>query len=394
MGTGAEIAAPEIAASAKGAAEAGAALTAAETAGTFAAADAGVGALTAAELGSAGAGLGAGIEGAAIGAGLSDAALGAAGAGLGSGIEGAAAAAGPTDAALGAAGAGLGSGIESAAGAGGGLAAAGDAAAATAAAAGMSSGAPMAGVEATGLGGVSGTGLSSAEAFTGAELGAGGAVAAPPLGTGVDAAGAASGSGAFYEEELLAKIRAAQAASVPTEVSMGQKALNAITNNPLTAGALGLNVLGQMNAAKSGKTLAGQLKKQAQPVQEISDSLLAQYKAGTISPSTSFDIQRWKDQSIAQTKNYYAKAGIPDSSAAQSAIANIEAKAVAMEDQARQGLLTQGLNAAGVAAGPASAAITAQAQQDQNLQQASGSALNSLMLLQAMQSGGMAPGKK
>ena len=217
-------------------------------------------------------------------------------------------------------------------------------------------------------------------------------VGAPGMESGLP--GAASGAGASYEEDLLAKIRAAQAASVPTEVSMGQKALNAITGNPLTAGALGLNALGQINAAKSGKTVAAQLQKQAQPVQAISDSLLSQYQAGTISPSTSFDIQKWKNQQIAQTNNYYAKAGIPDSSAAKSALANIEAKAVAMEDQARQGLLTQGLAAAGVAAGPASAAITAQAQQDQNLQQASGSALNSLMLLQAMQSGGMAPGNK
>lgn len=391
MGTGAELAVPEL----------------------LAGGEAVAGGLTAAELGAAGAGLGAGIEGAAATAGLTDAALGAAGAGLGAGIESAAAAAGPTDAALGAAGAGLTSGIEGAAGAAGptaggtgGLAAAGDAAAATAAGAGAAGALPSAAVESTGLGGLGGAGLSPAEALTGAEAGAAAAGPSLPFGTGGDATGAATSAGtgaaeSEYEKELLDKVRAAQAASAAgggtaaaaPAASIGQKLLNQITGNPLTAAALGLNVAGQLNAQKSGKTTAAQLQKLSQPAQDISTTLLDQYKTGQINPSTSFDIQQWKNQQIASTKNYYAKAGIPDSSAAQSAIANIEAKAVAMEDQARQGLLSSGLQAAGVAAGPASAAITAQAQQDQQLSQASGSALQSLMLLQAMQSGGMAPGK-
>lgn len=166
---------------------------------------------------------------------------------------------------------------------------------------------------------------------------------------------------------------------------IGQKLIDQITGNPLTAGALGLNLAGQMSARNAAKSIPGQLKQIAQPTSDISKSLLDQYQAGQISPSSEFDIQQWENQQLAAVKNYYAKAGIPDSQAAKTAIGNVQAKAAAMRDQSRQGLLTSGLQAAGMAAGPLTSAVQAQAQQDQALTQASGSALNSLLLLQAMQ---------
>lgn len=159
------------------------------------------------------------------------------------------------------------------------------------------------------------------------------------------------------------------------------------------------------------------------------NDIMAQYAAGKINPGTAFDIDKWQQQQTNAAKNYYAKAGIPDSDAARHAIANIEAQADAMRDNARQslltsgiaatnanlgvsqqalqwsqlaqGMITQGLNAEqvrqnlirlGLSADQAAQALTVaaveqQAQQDQQFQQSQQSALQALILLQAMSKG-------
>lgn len=192
------------------------------------------------------------------------------------------------------------------------------------------------------------------------------------------ATGAAAGQGAQDAAEE-AKKKAAQK-------TIGQKLLDQITNNPLTAGALGLNLASSLAQRNSANKLPTELKAAAGPASDVATSLIDQYKSGTINPSTEFDINKWEQQSIAQAKNYYAKAGIPDSTSAMHAVQQIRAQAAALRDQARQGLLTTGLNAAGIASGPLTAAAQASAQADQQFASAQGSALNSLMLLQAMQS--------
>ena len=69
-------------------------------------------------------------------------------------------------------------------------------------------------------------------------------------------------------------------------------------------------------------------------------------------------------------KQYYAQAGLGDSSMAQQAMAQIDAQAVQMTQQALNNYLQQGSSAAGVAAGPMTSAVTGQiAQNTQAMQQ-------------------------
>lgn len=203
--------------------------------------------------------------------------------------------------------------------------------------------------------------------------------------------------------------------------------LNEAATGPLAG--IGPQLIGQASTGPSA-TLASDLVTESKtgPVATTANDLITQYQTGQINPSDQFNIDRWKAAQIAAAKNYYSKAGIPDSSTARHAISEIEAQAVAMQDAARQGLLTkglaaftannqltaealqaqslaqnmisQGLNAETVrqsliqmglsedqvASTMLSTAISAQAQQDQAFTQASSSALQSLLLLQALQS--------
>lgn len=199
--------------------------------------------------------------------------------------------------------------------------------------------------------------------------------------------------------------------------------LSGITGNQLLTGAsVGLMGLNAINQKKAGSTLAKDLTAAGQPASSTAadllqqsktgplattaNSLIADYQSGKINSSTQFDIDKWKQQQIAATKNYYAKAGIPDSSAALHAVSQIEAQAEAMQDAARQNLLTQGiaafnsnnaltgqaLSAEQLAQQPLIAAATANANSDQALSSASASALNSLLLLQALSQGKPTPG--
>lgn len=204
-----------------------------------------------------------------------------------------------------------------------------------------------------------------------------------------DSSGALGDVSSINDPDAIAKAAAAAGggSSTPTTAGTGvlQSILDGAKKNPLAVGAFAANLLAQLKANKSGTGTADQLKALGQPTQDIATDLLAQYKSDTLNPSSQQAIDAWKQQQTASIKNYYAKAGIPDSTAAKHAIADIEAKAVAMADLARQGLLDEGLKVAGVAQGPLTAAIAQQARQDTALSTASSSALNSLMTLLTLQ---------
>ncbi len=170
-----------------------------------------------------------------------------------------------------------------------------------------------------------------------------------------------------------------------TDPTITQRVLDAVKKNPLTAAGLGLNAVNGVMQMRNGSQLSKQLTSIGKPASDAANTLLAQYQSGQIPASTQFDINKWRDQSIAAARSRYA--GMGDSSTLRNAISSIEAEAAAMTDKARQGLLTSGLQALGVGAGPLTAAAQASAAQDTNFANSQGSALNSLMLLQAMQAG-------
>lgn len=223
----------------------------------------------------------------------------------------------------------------------------------------------------------------------------GGAPDVPGGGAGVPLGGSPDGSGlGDAGEEARRRAAAARPAAAPAAGAPGgnvmQKLLDGFKKNPLPYAAGAANLIAQMRASKSAGSTSNQLKALGQPAADASASLMEQYKSGKLNVGTQFDIDKWKNQQIAAARNFYAKAGMGSSSTARNAIAQIEAQAAAMADRAREGLLTQGLNAAGIAQGPLSMAIQQQAKDDTALSDAAAKALNALMVVQTM--GGKAAG--
>lgn len=80
------------------------------------------------------------------------------------------------------------------------------------------------------------------------------------------------------------------------------------------------------------------------PQRDIANQLLAQYKSGTLNAADSFKIQQTKQAAINRANDFYAKAGIPDSTQLQGTLHDIDVQADAQTEQARQNLLKQGLD--------------------------------------------------
>jgi len=106
------------------------------------------------------------------------------------------------------------------------------------------------------------------------------------------------------------------------------------------------------------------------PLAATSAQLIANFNSGQLTAADSQNISQWKQQQQASVKQYYAQAGLADSSMAQQAMAQIDAQAVQMTQQALNNYLQQGSSVAGVAAGPMTSAVTGQiAQNTEAMQQ-------------------------
>jgi hypothetical protein len=141
-----------------------------------------------------------------------------------------------------------------------------------------------------------------------------------------------------------------------------ETALQAINKYAPTA-SLGLNALGQYRAQDAQKQFANI----ARPAQEVGNQLLAQYQTGTLSSSDQFAIQQWVQQQKAAIKQYYAKAGLSDSSMAVNALSQIDSQAETMRQQAIANELKQGLSALGIANPALTAGVQAGFKQDAQL---------------------------
>ena len=155
-------------------------------------------------------------------------------------------------------------------------------------------------------------------------------------------------------------------------------------SNALPAAALGLS---QYRANKMGQSLQDQLKAASAQVQPVASGLINQYETGQINPAQEKQITDLTNNTKARIKQRYAQMGRDPNtdSAAQSELAKADADAVAMRDTAQQGILTQGLNAAGLAQGPATSAVMAGYQSDLQQQQAMQNFMNTLALMQSKQ---------
>lgn len=141
------------------------------------------------------------------------------------------------------------------------------------------------------------------------------------------------------------------------------KAMSTITKNPLQAANVGLGAtsllkqLGAPSAQKQFNAVGG-------PTKDVSNQLLKQFSSGQVTGADAFAIQQYAQQQKSAIDQYYAQAGLSNSSMHTQAIAEIDARAEAMRQQAVQNLLTGGLKAAGVSDPTLTAGIKAGVDQD------------------------------
>jgi len=191
-------------------------------------------------------------------------------------------------------------------------------------------------------------------------------------------------------EETLKKIAADQAASQGFDATKALEYLGltkpggGLGGNALPAAALGLS---QYRANKTGQALQDQLKAASSQVSPVATSLINKYETGQINPAQEKQITDLTNNTKARIKQRYAQMGRDPNtdSAAQSELAKADADAVAMRDAAQQGILTQGLKAAGLAQEPATSAVMAGYQSDLQQQQAMQNFMNTLALMQSRQ---------
>jgi len=180
-----------------------------------------------------------------------------------------------------------------------------------------------------------------------------------PAGTDVMANAAASDAGG-------GSIGQASALSSPqTDPGLYQRAIDALGANKLQTAQLGLGAAGLLNNIHQGNVAQKQYQNVAAGSKATSDKLLAQFNSGQLSGADSFAIADWSQKQKASVDQYYAKAGLSNSSMHQQAMQQIDTQAEGMRQQALQNMLTGGLNAAGVSDPTLRAGISAGLQNDQ-----------------------------
>ena len=148
--------------------------------------------------------------------------------------------------------------------------------------------------------------------------------------------------------------------SAPPLAQAGGTAAGMSTAQKIALGLMGANTLLGKKQPLNPDLMAG-----ATPAQTTSNSILDQYNKGQLNASDQYNIAKWAQDAKASKQQYYANAGLADSSMAKQDIAGIDAQASAMRDQALQNMLQGGLNAAGIANTATGQAVQLQIQQDQ-----------------------------
>jgi hypothetical protein len=229
-----------------------------------------------------------------------------------------------------------------------------------------------------------GTGRAISDTLSGVGITAGvvgaGALAAPSIGTaGGTAATSVPSDATLMSDPVLAgdggaawapltggSSFATDAPAVATAGGAGAgTAAGMSTAQKIGLGLMGVNALTGKKQALNSDLMAG-----ASGAQTTSASILDQYNKGQLNAADQYSIAKWAQDAKASKQEYYAKAGLSDSSMAQQDIASIDAQAGAMRDQALNNMLQSGLNAAGIANSATGQAVQLQMQQDQQAQQA------------------------
>ncbi len=168
-------------------------------------------------------------------------------------------------------------------------------------------------------------------------------------------------------------------------------ALNTVKPLAPAAAMMLLNKLLAKDTGEAADKAEERLNKSADLASGTAEDLLARYKSGEIQPADQYQIEQWYKNAVAQVDAFYAKAGMSDSTAHAEARRNVDQQRVAMMDAARQGLLTQGLNAVGISQGPLATALQVASNADTQAGAAQTSMLQALGMLAAMGMSGAQP---
>lgn len=125
----------------------------------------------------------------------------------------------------------------------------------------------------------------------------------------------------------------------------GTDGMQGYVDKALKYGPIGLqaaNMLGQKG--QSGK-YASQFEGIGNTQKQVANQMISDAQAGKINPADQYAIDQWKQDAITQAKQFYAKAGISDSTQLNGAISDINARAEAMKQQSLQTMLKTGMDA-------------------------------------------------
>lgn len=118
--------------------------------------------------------------------------------------------------------------------------------------------------------------------------------------------------------------------------------------------------------------------------QAMARELLAQYKAGRLSPAQQAQLDQLTQNQKNQINNYYANIGQAGSTSHQQALNQVDIQALGVQANMLQTTLNQGLQAIGIAMGPLNAMANYQMQQDKRMQDAYANLARSMGYLYGM----------
>jgi hypothetical protein len=142
--------------------------------------------------------------------------------------------------------------------------------------------------------------------------------------------------------------------------------------------ALGLGGLGALSGAFSPKPPVNNLVNPT--IQNAGNQLIDQAMKGQLNPGDMGRIATSRTQDLARSADYYAKAGLSDSSMATAAAADINAKYDNAAYQITQGYYQQGMQAAGITNSQVAQQVQLAMQQDQAAQAAQSQFFQTLMM--------------
>lgn len=142
---------------------------------------------------------------------------------------------------------------------------------------------------------------------------------------------------------------------------------------------LGLNAYNLKNSLDATKALQGS----AQQTGNVGSQLLSNYQSGQLSGADQQAIVQYQQQQTAAVNDYYAKAGLSNSSMHTQALQQVQQQAETMRQQALNNMLTQGLSATGTTNQALTAAAQAGLASSKDTSQAMGDFMTALSKMNA-----------